>query len=67
MKDIRDLDVEELSTVLGAKVGEMEDTFDAVEDLDLHMRNGNQIKYLLARSLHMGRRESSGNIEQPGY
>ena len=49
MKDIRDLDVPELAQVLGTKVSEMDGGFDAVAALGLHMRNGNQIKYLLAR------------------
>jgi hypothetical protein len=49
VKDIRDLDVEELSEVLGSRVAEMDDTFDAVANLRLHQRNSNQIKYLLAR------------------
>jgi hypothetical protein len=49
VKDIRDLDVSELAQVLGTKVAEMEDGFDAVANLGLHQRNGNQIKYLLAR------------------
>jgi uncharacterized protein with ParB-like and HNH nuclease domain len=49
MKDIRDLDVAELAQVLGAKVAELEDGFDAVANLGLHQRNGNQVKYLLAR------------------
>jgi uncharacterized protein with ParB-like and HNH nuclease domain len=49
VKDIRDLDVAELAQVLGTKVAEMEATFDAVVNLGLHQRNGNQIKYLLAR------------------
>jgi uncharacterized protein with ParB-like and HNH nuclease domain len=49
VKDIRDLDVPELAQVLGTKVSEMGDGFDAVTGLGLHMRNGNQIKYLLAR------------------
>lgn len=49
MKDIRDLDTAELSYVLGTKVAEMEDGFDAVSNLGLHQRNGSQIKYLLAR------------------
>jgi uncharacterized protein with ParB-like and HNH nuclease domain len=49
MKDIRDLDVVELAQVLGTKVAEMEDGFGAVVTLGLHQRNGNQIKYLLAR------------------
>ena len=49
VKDIRDLDVVELAQVLGVKVAEMEDGFDAIASLGLHQRNGNQIKYLLAR------------------
>ena len=49
VKDIRDLDVGELAQVLGTKVAEMEDSFDAVSNLGLHQRNGNQTKYLLAR------------------
>ena len=49
VKDIRDLDVAELAQVLGTKVAELEDGFDAVASLGLHQRNGNQIKYLLAR------------------
>jgi len=49
MKDIRDLDVTELAQVLGVKVAEMEDTFDALSNFGLHQRNGNQVKYLLAR------------------
>jgi hypothetical protein len=49
MKDIRDLDVPELAQVLGTKVSEMDGGFDAVAALGLHMRNGNQIRYLLAR------------------
>jgi uncharacterized protein with ParB-like and HNH nuclease domain len=49
MKDIRDLEVEELSRVLGSRIAEMEDRFDAVTNLRLHQRNGNQVRYLLAR------------------
>jgi uncharacterized protein with ParB-like and HNH nuclease domain len=49
MKDIRDLDIVELAHVLGTKVAEMEDGFEAVSNLGLHQRNGSQIKYLLAR------------------
>jgi hypothetical protein len=49
VKDIRDLDVAELAQVLGSKIAEMEDGFDKVPNLGHHQRNGNQIKYLLAR------------------
>jgi uncharacterized protein with ParB-like and HNH nuclease domain len=49
MKDIRDLDASELAQVLGTKIAELDDGFDAVANLGLHQRNGNQIKYLLAR------------------
>jgi hypothetical protein len=49
MKDIRDLDASELCEVLGTRIAEMEDGWEAVENLGLHQRNGNQIKYLLAR------------------
>jgi Restriction Enzyme Adenine Methylase Associated/Protein of unknown function (DUF1524) len=49
MKDIRDLDVAELSEVLGSKLAELEDGFAAVPNLRLTQRNGNHIKYLLAR------------------
>ena len=36
IKDIRDLDAAELAQVLGTKVAEMEDDFDAVANLGLH-------------------------------
>jgi uncharacterized protein with ParB-like and HNH nuclease domain len=49
VKDIRDLDVAELAQVLGAKVAEMDVDFEAVTSLGMHQRNGNQIRYLLAR------------------
>ncbi len=49
IKDIRDLDVAELAQVLGAKVAELDDGFGAVANLGLHQRNGNQVRYLLAR------------------
>lgn len=49
VKDIRDLDVPELAKVLGTKVSELDDDFGAVVGLGLHQRNGNQIRYLLAR------------------
>ncbi|UQU64899.1 DUF262 domain-containing protein [Couchioplanes caeruleus] len=49
VKDIRDLDEAELAQVLGDKIAEMDDGFDAVANLGLHQRNGNQIRYLLAR------------------
>ncbi len=49
MKDIRDLDVGELAQVLGTKVAELDDGFGAVANLGLHQRNGNQVRYLLAR------------------
>lgn len=49
VKDIRDLDVAELAQVLGTKIAEMDDGFEAVTTLGMHQRNGNQIRYLLAR------------------
>jgi uncharacterized protein with ParB-like and HNH nuclease domain len=49
VKDIRDLDVGELSDVLGLRIAEMEDKFGAVANLQLHRRNGHHIRYLLAR------------------
>jgi len=48
-KDIRDLDVEELADVLGARVAQLEESFDGVLTLGLHQRNVSHIKYLLAR------------------
>jgi uncharacterized protein with ParB-like and HNH nuclease domain len=49
MKDIRDLDLQELADVLGARVTDMEGDFSGVARLNLTMTNGNRIKYLLAR------------------
>lgn len=49
IKDIRDLDLQELADVLGARVAEMEGDFSGVANLSLNMTNGNRIKYLLAR------------------
>ena len=49
VKDIRDLDVAELAQVLGTKVAEMDVGFQEVTSLGMHQRNGNQIRYLLAR------------------
>ena len=62
VKDIRDLDVSELSQVLGMKVAEMEDGFDAVANLGLHQRNGNQIKYLLARMTAWLEKQCGGTL-----
>jgi hypothetical protein len=49
IKDIRDLALDELAEVLGSRVAEMADNFGAMVNLGLNQRNGNQIKYLLAR------------------
>jgi Protein of unknown function DUF262 len=62
VKDIRDLDVGELSEVLGARIAEMDDGFDAVANLRLHQRNGNQIKYLLARMTAWLEGRCGGNL-----
>ena len=62
VKDIRDLDVSELAQVLGTKVAEMEDGFDAVANLGLHQRNGNQIKYLLARMTAWLEKQCGGTL-----
>jgi uncharacterized protein with ParB-like and HNH nuclease domain len=62
MKDIRDLDVAELSLVLGTKVAETEDDFGAVANLGLHQRNGSQIKYLLARMTAWLENQSGGAL-----
>lgn len=48
-KDIRDLDANELADVLSKRVADMDDGWDSVENLRLNQRNGNQLRYLLAR------------------
>jgi hypothetical protein len=49
MKDIRDLDANELADVLSKRIADMDDGWDSVENLRLNQRNGNQLRYLLAR------------------
>lgn len=49
MKDIRDLDANELAGVLSGRIASMDDGWAAVENLSLTQRNGNQLRYLLAR------------------
>jgi hypothetical protein len=62
IKDIRDLDPSELAQVLGTRVAEMEDTFDATAGYALHQRNGPHVKYLLARMTAWLEHECAGAL-----
>jgi len=49
VKDIRELDVEELADLLLKKASEVEENFDGIKNLILHGQNKRFIKFLLAR------------------
>jgi hypothetical protein len=48
-KDIRDLDLDELSTVLADRVADIAETFEGVDRFGLTQMNRSRVKYLLAR------------------
>jgi uncharacterized protein with ParB-like and HNH nuclease domain len=58
VKDIRDLDLADLATVLVQKIEEMEDSFAAMSSFYLHQQNRWRVHYLLARITHHIEHES---------
>lgn len=62
IRDIRELDPNELADTLGARVADLEGDFSAVRDYRLHQRNGSHVKYLLARLTAWLESECGGSI-----
>lgn len=52
MKEIRDLEVKELASILRDKVNTMEETFDGFSEFYLHQQNKRLVHHLLARITH---------------
>lgn len=67
MKDIRDLDLLSLITVLKNQLAEIQESFDAIREFRLHGMNKRQVRYLLARMTHFIERESGIDSNFPAY
>ena len=67
IKEVRDLDLDQLRDLLLGKIEDDEESFDAVTAFRLHGRNGSHVKYLLARITSWIDRECSTGQPFPVY
>lgn len=67
MKEIRDLDLTELTAKLKAYLNDMEETFDAMREFRLHGTNKRHVRYLLSRMTHFIEKETGKDSSFPAY